>query len=114
MMRVQKSREMQSVNSSLANTSQSAAGGQSVTTHGGKSNKFIPSKQRNHSHMGDQTRNLDLQRTEGFYSGRHADGQDDSRMAADEAQEPMDNKQATGSQGEVYHNQKIRNQSMIA
>lgn len=60
MMRVQKSKELQSVNSSLANTSQSAAGGHSVATHGGKSNKFVPSKQRNHSHMGDQTRNLGL------------------------------------------------------
>lgn len=59
MMRVQKSKEMQSVNSSLANTSQSVIGGQSVT-QGGKSNKFVPSKQRTNSHLGERGGDPDL------------------------------------------------------
>lgn len=102
LLRVQKSREMQSVNSSLANTSQSVAGGQSASAHGSKGNKFIPSKQRNHSQMGDHTRNLDLQRSqESLYSKRRAEGPDDSRLEGDEGTGLPDRMQAMGAQGEV-------------
>lgn len=68
MLRVQKSREMQNVSNSLANTSQSVSQSQLPRSRG---NKFVPSKQRGHSQMGsEQSRNGDIIQNMGSFRSR--------------------------------------------
>lgn len=75
-LRVQKSREMQNVSGSLANTSQSASHSQLARN---RSKKFVPSKQRTHSQMGsEQSRNAEAKNMGSFGAGAQGHGEEDS------------------------------------
>ena len=75
-LRVQKSREMQNVSGSLANTSQSASHSQLARN---RSKKFVPSKQRTHSQMGsEQSGNADAKNMGSFGPGARGLGEEGS------------------------------------